>query len=143
MGMWYLGPGSNGSSWHNPVFPNADGYPVESDREEPDLVAGGSVADVMGFDNEEDWTSAAGTSYTAPVLAQIGAIDFDLLLHTEMNGGEYIYMSQSVDDSTEGFDVVVPETGRYTIYIAWPEENEGCESNGHEGVGWAWAISRT
>jgi hypothetical protein len=88
------------------------------------------------------WHACPPDMYQTSIAPAAVATDFDLLLHTEMNGGEYVYMSQSLDDSTEGFDVVVSDSARYTIYIAWPEGNQGCELNEQEGVGWAWAISK-
>jgi hypothetical protein len=80
------------------------------------------------------WDSCpTSTSGTAPATV---ATDYDLFLYNE-DTQTYVYSSQSFDDSTEGFDVVIPEGGRHTVYYAWPDGAPGCGGSGFEPFAWA------
>jgi hypothetical protein len=85
------------------------------------------------------WNSCPPQQYLSTLAPSAVATDFDLLLYRR--GGEYVYLSQSIDDSTEGFDVEAPVSGRYTIYIAWPNAGQTCDGP-LENVGWAYSIEK-
>jgi hypothetical protein len=56
--------------------------------------------------------------------------------------GRWVYGSQSVDDSNEGFDITIQESdgeGEYWFMAAWPEGVVGCDGATHEGMAWALA----
>lgn len=57
--------------------------------------------------------------------------DFDLFLYNE-DEGYYVYTSQSLDDNNEGFDVVIEEEGRHSLYLGWPKDGNtglGCDGS--------------
>jgi hypothetical protein len=93
-----------------------------------DLRAGNRIRVSLAWDS-----CPASSSGTAPAAV---ATDYDLFLYNE-DKAVYVYSSQSFDDSTEGFDVTVPEDGRYTVYYAWPDGSSGCSGSGFEPFAWA------
>ena len=59
--------------------------------------------------------SATGTPPTG-----VG-VDFDLfLLYKNGASSYYVYASQSNDDNREGFDINLPATGNYELWVSYP-----------------------
>jgi hypothetical protein len=72
---------------------------------------------------------------TAPATV---AVDFDLFLYSPQFG--YLWASQSLDDSNEGFDYTVQpgEDGDYQLILAWPTSSVSCEGINLEPGALAW-----
>ncbi|MBK8217825.1 MAG: S8/S53 family peptidase [Myxococcales bacterium] len=86
------------------------------------LLAGARVRATISWDSCPKRTKVLdGTG----ILADL-ANDFDLYLY-DKSRSRYVYGSQSLDDTNEGFDVVVPEDGDYELFIAWQGEVRKCE----------------
>lgn len=68
-----------------------------------------------------------------PTLGQVApapvATDLDLILYNS-DRGYYVYSSQSVTDSVEGFDVDIHDDGHYEIYWTYPDGSVGCDALG-------------
>jgi hypothetical protein len=80
------------------------------------------------------WDSCpGGPTGTAPAAV---ATDIDVVL-VNLSSSTPVYASQSVTDSVEGFDVIVPSTGKYALMWTNPEGAKGCEQAGHEPLAWA------
>jgi hypothetical protein len=65
--------------------------------------------------------------------------DIDLVL-VDATTSQAIWSSQSVTDSVEGFDVVIPQTGVYDLFWTYPEGARGCGGTGAEPFGLALAV---
>ena len=70
------------------------------------------------------------------------AIDFDIFLYTPTIG--YVWASQSLDDSNEGFDYTVPagEGATYQLILAWPDGSTGCEGGTFEPGAYSWMVGQ-
>jgi hypothetical protein len=66
------------------------------------------------------------------------ATDFDLFLLNRTTNS-YVYASQSIDDNSEGFDVILPSDGDYEVLLEWPSGNAGCGGT-KEPISWAFAV---
>lgn len=88
------------------------------------------------------WDSCPLTTMaTAPTSV---ATDFDLAMYN-VTRGEYLFASQSFDDTVEGFDVRIPAGwgGDYQFFVMHGAGDLGCDENGDgtgDGERWAWAI---
>ena len=60
--------------------------------------------------------------------------DYDIFLLETSPTPRYWYSSQSVDDSVEGFDEEVPETGHYQVWLGSPKGAPGCSALGSAGL---------
>jgi hypothetical protein len=58
------------------------------------------------------------------------------------SGGAYVWASQSLDDSNEGFDYTAQagESGTYELWLAWPEGSTSCEDTNLEPIGVSWIV---
>lgn len=87
---------------------------------EGDLVTGDRVRATIAWDN----CPTLGQVAPAPV-----ATDLDLILYNS-DRGYYVYSSQSVTDSVEGFDVDIRDDGHYEVYWTYLDGSIGCDALG-------------
>ena len=82
------------------------------------------------------WDSCPAGPLSPPAAPALVASDIDLFL---VKDGRVVDGSQSIMDSTEGFDVTIPDTlgaGNYSVWWAAPPGN-GCGGVGFEPFAWA------
>ena len=66
-------------------------------------------------------------------------VDFDLFLNNTSTQ-KWVYGSQSIDDVSEGFDIIVPTAGVHETWIRWPKTGNGsnCANSPTENYAFAW-----
>ncbi len=86
------------------------------------------------------WNGCALTpSGNGPSKAKV---DFDAFLFNNTDSS-YVAASQSIDDTNEGFDYIVPTSGEFpppktfSLIVAWPVGSTGCENETYENGAWA------
>ncbi len=83
------------------------------------------------------WDSCpAAVSGAAPASV---ATDIDIFLYNR-TANRYVFGSQSIDDSSEGYDVTISDAegeGDFELYYAFPEKSPGCGGSTIEPAAWA------
>ncbi len=66
-------------------------------------------------------------------------VDFDLFLNNTTTF-KWVYGSQSIDNVSEGFDIIVPTAGVHEAWIRWPKTGSGssCAGGPTENYAFAW-----
>lgn len=138
-------------------------YEPGEPREEGSTVFSGASLDELWRVKKTIWSGGlnvgdrlrASISWCSCALGGVGwapaqlAVDFDLFLFNA-DTQEYIFGSQSFDDSNEGFDVVIQTedgAGWYEVYAAWPDPVHAtwlspCGDEATEPLAWATSVWR-